>query len=335
MHPIKPMERQRAIVLDCSAAAELRGGFHSIYLDVYQRKEKKLMARKSLLSLTMLIIAIFNAVILGNVTYQRNASAKERPELDVPYEPTSYGIAAEMLKMADVTSRDLIYDLGCGDGRIVIMAAQKWGTKGVGVDMDPERIRESKENAERAGVTHLVRFYEKNLFDTDISGATVVMLYLWPEVNLRVRPKLLNELRPGTRIVSHSHTMGEWADDATREVEKHTLHFFIVPVNATGRWRWTDPEKGACILELAQKFQKVKGSMRIGEEMYPIFGSLRGNDLSFSVETNLSRSQNAFSFQGRISGDTIDSKIVEGKNGRTMSRWKATRDSATRVSIAE
>ena len=301
------------------------------------------MAKKSTLPLVILITLAMlgGGLLLGDIVgsrvhIQHDVSAKEGLELDVPYEPTSYGIAAEMLKMADVTSKDLIYDLGCGDGRIVIMAAKERGTKGVGVDMDPARIRESRENAERAGVTHLVRFYEQNLFETDIRNATVVMLYLWPEVNLKVRPKLLKELKPGTRIVSHSHTMGEWADDATREVEKHTLHFFVVPANASGRWQWTDQERGPCFLDITQKFQKVKGSIRIGEETYPLLNcSLRGNDFFFSVERNLPGAQSVLSFRGRISGDTIDGNIVEAKGGRMKSPWKAARDPATRASIAE
>lgn len=292
------------------------------------------MARKN----TILPLAlILTAFLWGDACYSlRQVSAKEKPELDVPYEPTSYGIAAEMLKIANVTSRDRIYDLGCGDGRIVIMAAKELGTKGVGVDMDPDRIKESKENAERAGVTPLVRFFEQNLFETDISSATVVMLYLWPEVNLKLRPRLLKELKPGTRIVSHSHTMGEWEDDATREVEGHTLHFFIIPANVSGTWQWKDSEKRRNSLYLTQKFQKVKGTLTIGDETYPIINqSLRGDTFLFSVERNRPETKDVLSFQGRISGEAIDGRITQGKTGRTESRWKAARAPSTRVSIAE
>jgi len=292
------------------------------------------MARKSMIPLlTLILIALLWE---GTLSGPHEVSAKEKLELDVPYEPTSYGIAAEMLKMANVTSKDLIYDLGCGDGRIVIMAAKERGAKGVGVDMDPDRIRESKENAKRAGVTQLVRFFEQNLFETNISNATVVMLYLWPEVNLKLRPRLLEELKPGTRIVSHSHTMGEWEDDATREVEGHTLHFFVVPANATGTWQWEGPEKQRGSLHLTQKFQRVKGSITIGEETYPIINcSLRGNNLLFSVERNRPGAQDVLSFQGRILGDTIEGRIMQGRNGRTASLWKATRDATTMVLIAK
>ena len=292
------------------------------------------MARKGTVPLVMLVLT---ALLFGGMAYKEHElSAKEKRELDVPYEPTSHGIAEEMLKIADVTSRDLVYDLGCGDGRIVIMAAKERGAKGVGVDMDPDRIRESRENAERAGVTKLVRFYEQNLFETNISNATVVMLYLWPEVNLKLRPKLIKELKAGTRIVSHSHTMGEWQDDATREVEGHTLHFFVVPANISGKWHWTGPEKVVSFLQLTQKFQKVKGSITIGEETYPITNcSLRGNNLLFSVERNRPEAQDVISFQGLIVGNTIEGRIMQGRNSRAVSRWQATRDPSTIVPIAE
>jgi SAM-dependent methyltransferase len=292
------------------------------------------MARKSTIPLLILIPAAL--LLAGPLCSHYAAGAKDKPDLDVPYEPTSYGIASEMLNMAKVTSRDLVYDLGCGDGRIVIMAAKERGAKGVGVDMDPDRIRESGENAEQAGVTKLVRFFEQNLFETKISDATVVMLYLWPEVNLKLRPKLLKELKPGTRIVSHSHTMGEWGEDAAVTVEGHTLRFFIVPANVTGTWQWVGPDKQRSALHLNQKFQRVTGSMIIGEETYPITdSSLQGDTIMFSVERSRPGTKQMFSFQGRVVGDTIEGRIRQGRNGRTVSRWKATRDASNTVSIAE
>lgn len=262
-------------------------------------------------------------------------SAK-KPELDVPYEPTSHGIAKEMLNLAGVTSQDLVYDLGCGDGRIVILAAKERGARGVGVDLDPQRIRESEKNAKAAGVNHLVQFFEQNLFETDIRQATVVMLYLYPEVNLRLRPKLLRELRPGTRIVSHSHTMGDWEDDETRRVEGHDLHFFVVPANMTGTWRWQEPGGAPVTLALSQKFQRLKGSLTIGAETYPIRdGSLRGESIFFRVERPLQGQRQVFSYEGRLSGNTIQGKITADESGQGANRWEATRDPSTIVSIAE
>jgi ribosomal protein L11 methylase PrmA len=159
------------------------------------------------------------------------AAAAEKPKraLDVHWEPSEPGIVNAMLDLANVTKKDVVYDLGCGDGRIVIEAARKRGARGVGIDMDPQRIAESKENARQAGVGSKVRFLTQDLFESDIHEATVVMLYLWPQVNLKLRPKLLADLKPGTRVVSHSHDMGDWKAEKEVEVEGHRLYFWTIP----------------------------------------------------------------------------------------------------------
>ena len=115
-----------------------------------------------------------------------------------------------MMRLAGVSASDVVYDLGCGDGRVVIAAVKRYGARGVCIDIDPARIEESRRNAAKAGVAERIAFRTQDLFDSDLQGATVVMLFLWPEVNLRLRPKLLRELRPGTRVVSHWHDMGDW-----------------------------------------------------------------------------------------------------------------------------
>ena len=149
--------------------------------------------------------------------------------LDVPYEPSSPEIVEGMLKLANVTKKDIVFDLGCGDGRIVIEAARKHGARGFGIDMDQDRIVEARENARKAGVSHRVVFRNEDLFQTNIRSATVVMLYLWPHVNLRLLPKLQRELKPGTRIVSHSHNMGDWKPEKEVQVDGHTLYFWTIP----------------------------------------------------------------------------------------------------------
>jgi SAM-dependent methyltransferase len=146
-------------------------------------------------------------------------SVPQRRRPDVPYVPTTDEAVAAMLKLADVKPSDVVYDLGCGDGRIVIAAAKKFGARGVGVDIDPVRIREANENARKAGVDKLVRFEEKDLFQTDIHDANVVMLFLLNSVNLKLRPKLLRELKPGTRIVSNTFDMGDWKPDREAAVD--------------------------------------------------------------------------------------------------------------------
>jgi len=147
---------------------------------------------------------------------------------DVPYVPTPHDVVEQMLKLAGVKKTDVVYDLGCGDGRIVIMAAQKFGARGVGIDIDPERIAEAKQNAEQAGVADRVKFIQQNLFDADIREATVVTLYLLPSVNLRLRPKLLEQLKPGARIVSHSFDMGDWKPDKEIEYNGRKLYLWVI-----------------------------------------------------------------------------------------------------------
>jgi tRNA A58 N-methylase Trm61 len=163
-------------------------------------------------------------------------SQEARRTPDVPYVPTPKEVVLAMLKMGGVKSGDVIYDLGSGDGRIVITAAEQFGTRGVGIDINPERIQEATENARKAGVTKLVQFRQADLFSSDISEATVVTLYLLPSVNLRLRPKLLHDLKPGTRIVSHSFDMGDWKPEKQETVEGRIIYMWTVPEhNASAR----------------------------------------------------------------------------------------------------
>jgi SAM-dependent methyltransferase len=151
------------------------------------------------------------------------------PALDVPYVPTPPPVVSAMLKLAQVKRGDVLYDLGSGDGRIVIAAAKRYGVRGTGVDIDPARIREANANARKAGVAGRVHFLNADLFDVDFSEATVVTLYLLPRINLQLRPKLLAELRPGSRIVSHGFDMGDWKPDRVVEVGTSTIYLWTVP----------------------------------------------------------------------------------------------------------
>jgi SAM-dependent methyltransferase len=154
---------------------------------------------------------------------------------DVPYVPTPQNVVDEMLTLANVTKDDVVYDLGCGDGRLVITAVKKFGAKrGFGVDIDPQRIEESNANAKAAGVTDRVSFAVQDLFQTDFK-ATVVTLYLLPEVNLRLRPKLLSDLKPGTRVVSHSFDMGDWKPEKAITVQPggQRLYLWTIPAKTS------------------------------------------------------------------------------------------------------
>lgn len=150
-------------------------------------------------------------------------------KLDVIYVPTREPVMDAMLRMAQVDSADVVYDLGCGDGRIVIAAAQRFGAKGVGIDLDPQRIKEANENAVEAGVTDKVQFFQGDLFDSDFSEATVVTLYLLTELNQRLKPMLLEQLKPGTKVVSHAFSMGDWEPEQQEEVDGTTVYLWTIP----------------------------------------------------------------------------------------------------------
>lgn len=187
-------------------------------------------------AIVALVLALFTGLAVVSTGAQPLKPLEKEPE--VPYVPTHERIVAEMLKVAKVGKNDILYDLGSGDGRIVITAAKKFGTRGVGVDIDPVRVKEARENAAKAGVTDRVKFLQQDLFETDIREATVVTLYLLPEVNLRLRPKLLSDLKPGTRVVSHNYDMGDWTPLKTLQVrvpEDHTIYYWVVPTPGGSR----------------------------------------------------------------------------------------------------
>ena len=194
-------------------------------------KSRTLRALAFVLWSSLVFTALSSALIAGQ-------SVQPRRKPDVAYVPTTNEAIAAMLKLADVKKTDVVFDLGCGDGRIVIAAAKDRSARGVGIDIDPVRIRESKENASKAGVEKLVRFDEGDLFLADIHDATVVTLFLLPDMNLRLLPKLLRDLKPGTRIVSNTFDMGDWKPDKEVNVGdpadvghpfSHKLYLWFVP----------------------------------------------------------------------------------------------------------
>lgn len=172
-------------------------------------------------------LAIAAAVVA--VTFAANRVVAR--ELDVPYVPTPQAVVEKMLEMADVKESDYLIDLGSGDGRIPVTAAKKYGIRALGVDLNPVRIQEAKENAKREKVTDKVEFREEDLFQTDLSKATVITMYLLNSVNMKLRPEIL-KLKPGTRIVSHSFGMGDWQPDETAKVQGRTVYMWIVPEEA-------------------------------------------------------------------------------------------------------
>lgn len=259
----------------------------------------------------------------------------QRRGLDVPFVPTPPEVVKKMLQMAGVGKDDIVYDLGCGDGRIVIAAVRDFGAKkGVGVDLDPQRIRESNENARKNNVTDRVQFIEGDLFKADIREATVVTLYLLPSVNLRLRPKLFRELKPGSRVVSHDFDMGEWEADKVETVDNyHTVYYWVIPAGVAGTWRWSGGPKGEqqFRLVLNQVFQKVKGTLYVGGTSTPIReadANLVGRQLSFTVVRQIGGQQIKVTYDGRVNGDTIEGTVtIAGRPGAR--KWVAKRDAAT------
>lgn len=218
----------------------------------------------------------------GSLAALPSALRAQTRQLDVPYVPTPEHIVEAMLKLVQPTKDDYLVDLGCGDGRIVITAAQKYGVRGFGVDLNPERIKEARANAQKAGVTNLVEFIEGDLFKTDFKKASVLTMYLLPSVNMRLRPAVL-EMRPGTRVVSHAFHMEDWKADATEQFDFRTVYHWVVPAKVGGRWSGS---AGGAKLEmtLEQKFQELSGAASIdGKPVKIAGGKVAGEAISLEL----------------------------------------------------
>jgi len=241
---------------------------------------------------------------------------------DVPYVATPPAVVDEMLRIARVASTDVVYDLGSGDGRVVITAARKFGARGVGVEIDPAMVDRSRANVLRAGVADRVRILQQDIFDTDLSPATVVTLYLPPYLNLRLRERLLR-LRPGTRIVSHSADLGEWQPDRRTAIRKDVL-LWIVPAQVSGRWLVRLGER-RLELRLGQRFQKVSGDALLDGEPVGVWeAALEGPLLRFVIVDP--RSQAGWYFSGKVSGHTIAGELARDVGtARTTSPFEAGR----------
>ena len=261
-----------------------------------------------------------------------SVSARAQYPFDVPYVPTPPVVVEEMLRLAEVTADDFMIDLGSGDGRVVIAAASKFGARGIGVDLDPDRIAESEYNLSVAGVADRVEFQRQDLFKFDISRASVISMYLLPSVNLRLRPRLLSELKPGTRIVSHDFDLGDWAPDAKSTVRKNVF-LWIVPARVEGRWRIELATPGGARqydLELKQKYQEVDGLVRYGKKVGGLWNiALRGDRLRFVIVDDIEEIDSNFYFEGRVSGDEIEGTVLRGVGTSEQKiNWRATRQPA-------
>jgi len=264
-------------------------------------------------SLFMLCLSI----IATGVSAQAAASAEYEPRVrqegkDVVWVPTCQELVDKMLDMAKVTAQDYVIDLGSGDGRTVITAAKR-GARGLGIEYNPDMVELSKRNAAKEGVTDKAQFIEADLFESEFSQATVITMFLLPEINVRLRPRILN-LKPGTRIVSNTFTMGGWTADQNATVEGkdcrdyYTALLWIVPAKVEGTWKLPEGE-----LTLKQSFQTFSGTLKSGANITPVNGRLSGDLINFSIG-------NA-NYTGRVSGSTMQGTA---ESGGSTTQWTAT-----------
>ena len=255
------------------------------------------------------------------------AGAETRLPLDVPtpYLPSTNVAVEEMLRVANIGPDDVVVDLGSGDGRIVIAAAAAFGARGFGVDIDGKLVAEANENARKAGVADRVRFFERDVFATDVREATVVTLYLLTSLVDRLQPKLFRELRPGTRIVAHDYGFTNWPADRTVVISK-TYHLYIVPAQAGGRWQLEAslPDGPRSYeLDIRQERQSIRGGATSGGGFLPLFEpKLEGDRIRF-VLVDGSRGHH---FEGRVAGSLIEGTVKLGVGRDTLTRpFRATR----------
>jgi SAM-dependent methyltransferase len=251
--------------------------------------------------------------------------------LDVPYVPTNQPTVEAMLRVANVGPDDFVIDLGSGDGRILITAARLRGARGFGVDIDPQRVKEGTENAKAAGVADRVQFFQRNLFDTRIAEATVVTMYLLPRVNIELRPRLLAELRPGTRVVSHDFDMGDWNADLRTTVRGagSDVYLWIIPAQVAGRWQveLADPRgRQSFELEIRQKYQAITTLTRALDRPASIRDArLDGSRISFALIDD-GQYANRLRFEGEVKGNAIEGMVRgDGPALREEQKWRATR----------
>ena len=231
---------------------------------------------------------------------------------DVIWVPTPQALVEKMLDVAKLTPNDIHYDLGSGDGRTVITAAKR-GAKAFGVEYNPDMVELSRANAKKEGVSDRATFIQGDIFATDFSQATVITLYLLPSLNLKLRPTIL-DMKPGTRIVSHSFSMGDWAADQNVEgfdgCQYCRAYFWMVPAKVEGTWKLPDGE-----IRLEQKYQMLSGSVKSSTATVTITaGKMMGNDISFTA--------GGAQYTGKLNGNTLEGVV---KNGSIETQWKATR----------
>jgi len=269
---------------------------------------------------TSLVRILLLAALLAPALPARAAD----PYIPTPYVPSTTIAVDEMLRVADVRPDDLVVDLGSGDGRIVIAAARDYGARGLGIEIDPALVKESVENARRAGVADRVVFREGDVLKADFGPATVVTMYLLPQLVEQVKPRLL-ALKPGTRIVAHDFGFHDWRPDRTVNISKN-YYLYVVPARVAGKWRLEAQFAGGAHryeFELEQTYQHIRGGARVPGGWLPAFeAQLSGDRIGFVLVD----SDTSHHFEGRVSGAEITGVVRSGAGReRVMNRWRATR----------
>jgi len=262
-------------------------------------------------------------------------------ELDTPYVPTPQVVVDRMLDMAQLKSGETVIDLGSGDGRIMIEAARKYGARGFGVEIDPKLVKISNERALKAGVADRVKFLQQDLFKTDFHEANVLTLYLLPDVNLALRPKILAELKPGSRVVSHDYGMGDWHPDAEETIpapdkkvgarKESQVFMWTVPANVDGEWRFelsSGVKSRRTRLVLRQKYQAVSGTVELtGQGDVPLSaGALRGDELRLTLPAG-AVDRGPVEMVGRVNGGKIVGTLRKAGRDLALASWSAQRKS--------
>jgi len=276
-------------------------------------------------SVRLMVLALGLALSVGGTFAQEEQEEYKpfvgQPGKDVVWVPTGEDLVKKMLDMAKVTSEDYVIDLGSGDGRTVIAAAKR-GATALGIEFNPDMVELSTRSAMEAGVSQKATFIKADIFESDFSKATVITMFLLPQINLKLRPKLL-DLEPGTRIVSNSFTMEDWKADETISLGEGcttwcTAYFWIIPAKVEGKWQLKDGE-----LTFLQQFQTITGTLGVDGEDIPIEGKLKGDQISFKTDEA--------EYSGRVNGDTISGTL---KSGSGNGNWEAIRIESSPLPIA-
>jgi hypothetical protein len=283
------------------------------------------------------VVRALREVLVSCALFTLSMHAARAADASVPYVPTPQNVVERMLEIAKVGAQDYVIDLGSGDGRIVVTAAEKYGARGFGVDLNPKRISEANDNARAAHVTDRVQFYQRDLFETDLTSASVVTMYLLPRVNLELRPKLL-ELKPGTRIVSHDFSMGDWKPEHHEQLEARDkyggsgglsdIYLWIIPAKVAGTWQSQLTVRGKPVdyeLALEQQYQSVAGTARVGGHNVKLQNAkLAGDQLSFEFTADVGGAPLKHLFVGTVQGHNVNGTAdLSGAKMQAKLDWTA------------